>query len=59
VTIKFNTDNAAFDDFEAETARILKELADHVQYGPKSEYIPLHDINGNNIGEFSHIIWKL
>lgn len=54
VTIRFNTDNAAFEDLDAETARILRALADRVEYGSKGEYIPIMDINGNQVGHFNH-----
>ena len=54
VKIEFNTDNAAFDDFESEVSRILKELADRVQYGSRGEYVPIRDANGNSIGSFNH-----
>jgi len=55
VTIKFSTDNAAFDYFDEEIARILRELADRVQYGAKYQCIDLRDINGNLVGEFNHL----
>jgi len=54
VIIRFNTDNSAFEEFDAEAARILRELADRVQYGGKGEYIPLIDLNGNQVGQFIH-----
>ena len=55
ITITIETDNAAFDDFELETSRILKDLADRVAYGSKGEHIPIRDINGNAVGSFDHI----
>ena len=54
VTIQIKTDNAAFDNFDIETARILRKLADRIEYGGKGEYIPVMDINGNKVGDFNH-----
>ncbi len=55
ITITIETDNAAFDNFETETARILNDLASRVKYGSKGEHIPVMDINGNTVGSFDHI----
>ena len=55
ITITIETDNAAFDDFEEEAARILNDLARRVKYGSKGESIPIRDINGNTVGSFNHI----
>lgn len=45
------TENAAFNDAPAtELARILRKLADRIEYSP-DPYISLRDINGNKVGE--------
>ena len=51
-TMKFKTDNAAFDEGGAsETARILRAVADCVEQGTlESDYIL--DYNGNNVGKY-------
>ena len=60
ITMTIETDNAAFDDnFEAETARILRQLADRVEYGSRGEHINIKDINGNSVGSFDHIDHQL
>jgi len=54
ITIKINTDNAAFENrTRSETARILRELAEALDYGEtlnEETKLPLHDANGNNVG---------
>lgn len=54
VNIQFSTTNAAFvdDDPGFEVARILRKLADKLETDgvPGDEY-PLHDVNGNRVGE--------
>jgi len=54
ITIRINTDNAAFEDenFELETARILRELAEKFENGmnPSGE----RDINGNRVCEIEY-----
>ena len=51
-TLKFKQDNAAFaDDYIAEHARILSKIAKQIESG--KEYGEIHDVNGNNIGEWS------
>lgn len=54
--IKFSTENAAFRDgnAEQETARILREIADHVEDGEDAGKVM--DANGNSIGTWSLII---
>ena len=48
-TLKFETDNAAFDeDHRQETARILREIAREIEGGLNDG--PVRDINGNKIG---------
>lgn len=50
ITIKINTDNAAFgDDPEAEVARILRATALHFEQSGLEDR-PLYDSNGNGIG---------
>lgn len=51
-TMKFETDNAAFDDghYAAEVARILRNVADKVERGVLMGRIA--DANGNGIGKF-------
>jgi hypothetical protein len=49
VKIEFNTDNAAFED-PTEISRILRKLADRLEYVSNNEQIPIMDINGNKIG---------
>lgn len=44
------TDNAAFEDPAAETARILREVADRLENGSTEGAIA--DINGNRVGSF-------
>ena len=57
ITITINTDNDAFQggnsNYEHETARILRALADRVEYACQGEYFPIRDINGNKVGEFN------
>jgi hypothetical protein len=49
--IVFGMDNAAFDDgYELEASRILKIIADKIEFG--LNYAPILDINGNLIGDF-------
>jgi len=43
------TNDAFFQDLNHETARILRELADHIEQNGPSER-PLRDYNGNTIG---------
>ncbi len=52
-----NMDNAAFYYNGVEAARILRELAKHIEHLPDvtlSNSGPLMDINGNRVGE-----WKV
>ncbi len=58
------TDNGAFgetfEDCAAETARILRALADRLESEPRymdptfGAYPVMNDINGNRVGSFSH-----
>ncbi len=51
ITVTINCDNAAFQpEPECEVARILKELANKLEYGGMGEY-SLRDVNGNRVGE--------
>ena len=54
ITIKINTDNAAFDDIASpEITRILHELADKINSDYSLDGCKLRDINGNTVGEYS------
>ena len=52
VSIKFNTDNAAFDEENRndEIYRILSKLAIDISSGLQDESTTIRDINGNRIG---------
>lgn len=50
-TLKFSTDNAAFEDREAECVRILSAVARSVGSGKTGGRIM--DANGNIVGEWS------
>lgn len=66
LTVKFDTDNAAFDDgddtdapelarsnYGAECARILRQIAQQLESdGPEGRWITLFDINGNDVGRW-------
>ena len=53
-TLKFDTDNSAFDDApREEIARILKEAAEKVIYGENDGKIL--DENGNTIGKWKWV----
>ena len=54
ITIKFNTDNGAFDDCEGtESARIIVDLCKHLEFHSRKlsndTYI-IKDLNGHKIG---------
>lgn len=49
-TVKFDTDNSAFDDPRYEVARILRDTARQVEDG-KTEGV-VRDLNGNTVGTF-------
>ncbi len=54
VTIKIDTENAAFEDCDGtETARILRDLADRIDGEPlgKRDCRFAKDINGNRVGQ--------
>ena len=50
--IRIKTDNQAFDQEGQEVARILRGLADQVEYLDKLQesQLPLRDLNGNTVG---------
>ena len=50
--IQITNTGAAFDNPTAETARILRQLADQIEAGNPPE--KLRDINGNRCGEVTH-----
>lgn len=49
ITIKINTDNAAFEDREAEVERIIKDWARQAQFVAGCSQ-PLRDYTGNTVG---------
>lgn len=49
ITIKINTDNAAFES-RRELRRILLEAVDQVTSRTRAELGPLRDVNGNTVG---------
>jgi hypothetical protein len=54
LSIKFKTDNAAFEDgAEYEAGRILNELVEKIEMGYRTGAV--YDYNGNSVGEWS---WK-
>lgn len=56
-TVKFDTDNAAFEDEQGETeiARILRDIADRVESGEYcGKFQTIRDLNGNDVGRFVH-----
>jgi hypothetical protein len=57
ITIKINTDNGAFvGRTRAETARILRDLADALDYGSilnEDTNLPMIDLNGNIVGHLT------
>ncbi len=54
VKIKFATGNAAFENFQEEIARVLRELASSIETNvdcdEQDQEISIRDINGNTIG---------
>lgn len=50
-TLTLNTDNAAFEDYSAEVARILRTAADRIENGVGAG--SLADANGNAVGSFN------
>ena len=52
--IKLDTDNQAFHQEGQEVARILRGLADQVEYLDKLQesQLPLRDVNGNTVGYY-------
>jgi len=51
MNVRINTDNAAFrPDPTFEIARILRELADRIEWGEEDG--KLTDVNGNVVGHF-------
>jgi hypothetical protein len=46
ITIKFNTDNAAFEDFESEINFIFEQIKKKISHGNRS----IIDSNGNTVG---------
>ena len=54
-TLKFDTDNAAFDDDRAgEIVRVLHSVASRIEAdGLSGFYETVRDVNGNDIGRFA------
>lgn len=58
-TVKISCANAAFDEWQTECARLLREIATRLDQcdgrndGRKVQY-RIHDINGNLVGSWSH-----
>lgn len=51
---EFSTGNAAFDDAPAsEAGRILREIARKIEQGESLGGGPIHDTNGNRIGQWT------
>lgn len=50
--VEFATDNAAFEDVNSEVARILRDLADKVDSGTRTDGRVM-DYNGNAVGKWS------
>ena len=50
IRITVNTENAAFEDWREELARILRELADNAENGRDLDGLHLRDFNGNRVG---------
>ena len=52
--IRIKTDNQAFEQEGQEVARILRGLADQVEYLDKLQesQLPLRDLNGNTVGYY-------
>jgi len=52
--IRIKTDNQAFDQEGLEVARILRLLADRLEYQDKFQecQLPLRDLNGNTVGYY-------
>ena len=51
--LTMNTDNAAFENYRREIARILRETADRIDDGREAGF--LIDLNGNVVGEFGQV----
>jgi hypothetical protein len=53
ITIKFDTDNAAFEeDFNGNVSWILKRLSDDADNGDLRDNGNIYDINGNRVGTY-------
>lgn len=54
VSLYIDTDNAAFDDMQAEVGRIVRELGEAIERGAVAiedgAKKPLRDVNGNRVG---------
>ena len=57
IEIKIETDNSAFVDqggIGHEVARILRQLANNIEFGAEDTSIGLLDVNGNRVGSYHH-----
>jgi len=52
ITIKIDTDNAAFEYERSEIARILREIADRIERGEEVNFAM--DYNGNKVGRVEY-----
>lgn len=50
ITIRLKTDNAAFEDKDAEIARIMQRLARDLECISPGVRHAIHDLNGNTVG---------
>lgn len=53
ITITIQADNAAFDPWTTEVARILREAAKRIQHNDpeeRADRFKLFDLNGNSVG---------
>jgi hypothetical protein len=56
-TVKIKCDNATFEEWEGEVARLLREIAgrlDHLDGRQSRIRYALHDINGNLVGDWKY-----
>lgn len=53
ITIKFETDNAAFQENPSEIRIILEELAFRIQNSKKGDEGTIRDTNGNTVGSWT------
>jgi len=49
--LEIKTDNAAFDELEHETVRILEDVIDDILYHDRKQG-SIRDLNGNTVGSY-------